>query len=153
MSSPTSCFKARSALRSDQVAQGFTWLGLENLQAGNLSGQPLPQPGSPCGAIVFPYIWTESLTLQFMSVVSWTPVMHCCKEPGFISSVTSLQVLEGSSEGPQSYPFSRLNKLWTVSFSLKGKCSSPNHGWVDLGWLPEADPSCFLPLPFLNRRK
>lgn len=48
--------KAGSAMKSDQVAQGFIHLGLENPQGWrlpNLSGQPHPLPGCSHGEFLF----------------------------------------------------------------------------------------------------
>lgn len=147
VSIPTSCFKARSSLRSDQVAQGFTQLGLENLQGGNLSGQPLPLIGSPRGGKVSPCIWTESLVLQFMSVLSWSPVMHCCKKPGFISSVTPCRCWRAVVRLPKDIP----SPGWASPSPLASPWR-PNAPAPTMGGSQMPTPVA-LSLPFCNRIK
>lgn len=68
--------KAGAAVRSDQVAQDFIQLGLENLQGrrlDSLSGQPIPLFECPHGERICPYILSETLAFYFVPIASRPP--------------------------------------------------------------------------------
>ena len=62
-------------MRSDQAAQGFVQLGLENLQGGrlhNLSGQPTLLSDCSHGGKAFPCLWSETLISLMHSCISFS---------------------------------------------------------------------------------
>ena len=54
---------------------------------------------------------------QLMPFTSHPPATRCCEEPGSIFSITSLYAPQNAAKLPQNCPFSRLNKLHSLSFS------------------------------------
>jgi len=85
-------FQAGSPVRSDQGAQCFARLGLENLQGWrlhSLAGQPVPLPGYTLAEKVSSYMLSETLLFQLTPIVSCSPTMDHCEEPSSIFSVTS----------------------------------------------------------------
>lgn len=76
---------ARSAMSSDQDAQGFVWLGLANLQERKKMAPPpwitTAELSSWVKKNVFPSVHLESLLIQFMLIVPHPPAMHCCEKP------------------------------------------------------------------------
>ena len=133
---------------SNQAAQGFIQLGLENLQGGrlhNLSGQPAPLSNCPHRGKTFPYIQSETLSFHLRTFVSHSPTLHHCEEPNSISSMTPCRHW-GAVRCPSSHLFSRLNQPSSPCLSSHAKGSSSYY----LGGLPKAPPS--LSISFLHCR-
>lgn len=89
------------ALGSDQVAQGFSELGLGNLQGWrqqSLSGHPISVLNcSPHSGNIFSRIQSEPPWLQLMSSVCCVSLVHLCVQLDFIISMSSLQVHQSFS--------------------------------------------------------
>lgn len=69
------------------------------------------------GKKIFLIISCLTFLFQLKPFASHPPAMHCCEEPGSIFSRTSLYALQNAARLPQNCPFSRLNKLYSLSFS------------------------------------
>lgn len=85
-------------MRSDQIAQGFSWLNLENLQGWrqhNLFGQLVPMLDCPNVEFFSPYTQSETLLVfQFMSTVFCPPAGHHCEKPESVLLTATSQTLE-----------------------------------------------------------
>lgn len=123
--------RCKSAVRSDQVSEGFIQSDLGILQGWilhSLSGQSIRLPDCPQGEKNSPYTQCEPLSFKCMPFAADLLAVHCCEELGSIFSVTSLQVIGGILLGPPSSGlFSELNQPPSLRFFSQGKRSSSDH--------------------------
>lgn len=81
-------------MKSDEVTLDFTESGLENFQGWrlhNVSRKSVAMPDCLLSENNLPYIHSESLLRQFMSIASCSPAMPYCEQITLLS-VANLQV-------------------------------------------------------------
>lgn len=139
VSSPDSWSELGAALRSDSFVWALLGWGLKTSKEPTSLGNLFHCLALPVGIKSCLVSELNPLCFGFFS-----RPLNSCKEPQWPSYKCWRRVVRL----PEAIPSSRQKKSQFVSLCLKGKCSSPTNGWIDLGWMPDAHPcSSLTPFP------